>query len=149
MAYLILTAAGLTFLFSWYILYRMTTFVDKYVSKPEFGILPFRQSTIHNFGKIYMPTNEQFNKAFKNISNNMNSHPSSLNKIKVIVFGNTAYWVHENIFYSAEIDEFGEIKTENARPIEVDGMSEKEIDLLMSILDDLRGDENDGSSSGN
>mgnify|MGYP003331392437 FL=1 len=65
------------------------------------------------------------------------------------MFGNTAYWVHENIFYSAEIDEFGEIKTENARPIEVDGMSEKEIDLLMSILDDLKGDENDGSSSGN
>lgn len=148
MIYFILFISVLTFCFSWYILYKMTIFVDKYVSRPSASYIPFRQSTVHGFNKQYMPTNQQINKALNDLSPMYADMGNDKNKIKVIIFNNMAYWIHENIFYSSQLKPNGDIDAETARPINVEGMSEKEVDLLMSILDDLRGQEDDGSSSG-
>jgi hypothetical protein len=89
-----------------------------------------------------------------NINNN-NKPPSQLTKlkerdmIKVIVMGNLAYWVSENIFYVAEAID-GEVIPQTAQPVDTNSMSRKDLDKMLFILDSLKnGKKNDSSSAGN
>jgi len=59
------------------------------------------------------------------------------NIIKVAIYRNTAYWVLNNVIYKAEIDEYGNIKHENAEEIDVFKLSEKEVNNLLTILDSM------------
>jgi len=59
------------------------------------------------------------------------------NSISVAIVENKAYWVHENIFYCANINNFGKIDTDNAKPIDVFSLSKKETKQLLTILDSL------------
>lgn len=149
MVYLILGISLLTFLFSWYIIYRMTLYVEKYLRKPDESYIRFRQSTIHGFVRRYMPTNGEITELIETGKSIMNHPSNDKNKVKVIVMGNTAYWIHNNQFYSSSLTENGEIDMDAAKPVTADGMSKEEIDVLMNIVDDLRSREDDGSSSGN
>jgi hypothetical protein len=73
----------------------------------------------------------------------------SKNAIKVMAIEDKAYWVANNIFYSADlIDNMPDFL--NAQPIDTENMSQEELDKLMFVLDNLRrGLEDDSSSSGN
>jgi len=89
-----------------------------------------------------------------NINNN-EKPPSQLTKrrerdmIKVIVMGNLAYWVSENIFYVAEAID-GEVIPQTAKPVDTNSMSRKDLDKMLFILDSLKnGKKNDSSSAGN
>ena len=62
----------------------------------------------------------------------------SSQSINVAIVNNNAYWVHENIFYVANIDQDGRIETENAEPVDVFSLSEKETKNLLKILDSLK-----------
>ena len=149
MVYFILGISILTFLFSWYILYKMTNFVDKHIARPGGAYVKFRQSTIHGFVRRYMPTNGEINELIQT-GKSVRSHPSNdKNRVKVIVVDNTAYWIHDNQFYTSSVKEDGEIDLDAAVPVTADNMSEEEINVLMNIVDDLRRKEDDGSSSGN
>jgi hypothetical protein len=69
--------------------------------------------------------------------------------IKVIVMGNLAYWVSENIFYVAEAVD-GEVIPETAEPVDTNSMSRRDLDKMLFILDSLKnGKKNDSSSAGN
>ena len=70
--------------------------------------------------------------------------------VKIIVIDNKAYWVKENIFYTAETEN-GNIIPETARPVDTADMSKKDIDKMLFILDNLgKGKRRDDSSgSGN
>ena len=57
--------------------------------------------------------------------------------VKVAIYKNTAYWVLNNVIYRAEIDEYGNIKHENAEEIDVFKLSEKEVNNLLTILDSI------------
>ena len=149
MVYFIFGISLLTFCFSWYILYKMTIFVDNYVSKPGAGLVPFRQSTIHGFAERYMPTNQQINKVLNDLDQLYQSPYGNEQRVKVIVTGDKAYWIHNNVFYSSLLTPNGEIDKDTSKPITTEGLSKEEIDILMEILDDLRRQENDDSSSGN
>jgi hypothetical protein len=48
-----------------------------------------------------------------------------------------AYCVHNNTFYVAEINDLGEIDTDNAKKIDVFSLSNKEAKNLLKILDSL------------
>ncbi len=60
-----------------------------------------------------------------------------ITSVSVAIVNNKAYWVHNNIFYSASIDSSGEIDTDNAKPVDPFSMSEKETKKLLKILDSL------------
>jgi hypothetical protein len=69
--------------------------------------------------------------------------------IKIIVIDNKAYWVKDNVFYSADTDN-GDIVSPTAEPVDISTMSKKDIDKMLFILDNLRkGIQNDSGSSGN
>jgi len=89
-----------------------------------------------------------------NINNN-EKPPSQLTKrrerdmIKVIVMGNLAYWVSENIFYVAEAIDV-EVIPQTAKPVDTNSMSRRDLDKMLFILDSLKnGKKNDSSSAGN
>lgn len=56
--------------------------------------------------------------------------------INVAIFNDKAYWVHENIFYEADIIN-NEINKESSRPVNVFEMSSYDISKMLFILDNL------------
>jgi hypothetical protein len=57
--------------------------------------------------------------------------------INVVIEDKKAYWVFENCFYQASIDEGGRIETENAVKIDPFSLSETETKKLFLILDSI------------
>lgn len=62
-----------------------------------------------------------------------------LNKdsVNVAIVNKKAYWVSNNTFYVAKIDEEGHIDTENAKEVDVFSLSNREASNLLKILDSL------------
>lgn len=56
--------------------------------------------------------------------------------IRVAVYEEKAYWVHDNIFYESEITREPDFET--ARPIDTMLLDPKELGNLLTILDDLK-----------
>ena len=55
--------------------------------------------------------------------------------IRVAVYDDKAYWVHNNVFYESEITREPDFET--ARPIDIMSMSNREIKKLLVILDEI------------
>jgi hypothetical protein len=66
--------------------------------------------------------------------------------IKIIVIDSKAYWIKDNIFYSAETRS-GDIVEHTTKPVNVSTMSKKDMDKMLFILDNLRKGKNDDSGS--
>jgi thymidine kinase len=81
------------------------------------------------------------NSLFQNIKKNkkFSQMHKLLNKdsVDVAIVDKNAYWVHNNTFYVAEINDLGEIDTDNAKKIDVFSLSNKEAKNLLKILDSL------------
>ena len=56
------------------------------------------------------------------------------NIIRVAIVEKKAYWVHDNVFYEAEVID-GEINNNDAKPIDATNLSQSQIKKLMDILD--------------
>ena len=56
--------------------------------------------------------------------------------ISVAVIEDKAYWVINNMFYQADIID-GEVDKNSSRPVDAFKMSSKEINKMLSILDNL------------
>ena len=68
--------------------------------------------------------------------------------IKVIVLGNEAYWISNNIFYVAEAIN-GEVQRHTAKPIDTSTLSKGDLDKMLFILDSLKdGKRDDRGGSG-
>ena len=132
--------AVLTFITSWFILRVIRKNAQKGFSKTL-----YRQSDMHKLLKYFFSLN---------ITNDKNP-VSQLTKrrekdmIRVIVIGDLAYWVSDNIFYVAEAVN-GEIIPQTAEPVDTNSMTRKDLDKMLFILDRLKnGNKNDSSSAGN
>jgi hypothetical protein len=139
MQYLI--ASGLTLIVSWAIL-----IVIKKKNNKKYSYLPYRQSDMHNILKYFFSLNEKekakpLSQFHKRLEEGM---------LKVIVVGNEAYWVVDNVFYVADAFE-NQVDPETARPVNVENMSKPDMEKMLFILDSLKDGEveNDRSSSGN
>ena len=139
MQYLI--ASGLTLVVSWAIL-----IVIKKKNNKKYSYLPYRQSDMHNILKYFFSLNEKekvkpLSQFHKRLEEGM---------LKVIVVGNEAYWVVDNVFYVADAFE-NQVDPETARPVNVENMSKPDMEKMLFILDSLKDGEveNDRSSSGN
>ena len=134
-------ASGLTLIVSWAIL-----IVIKKKNNKRYSYLSYRQSDMHNILKYFFSLNEKekakpLSQFHKRLEEGM---------LKVIVVGNEAYWVVNNVFYVA--DAFNnQVDPETARPVNVENMSKPDMEKMLFILDSLKDGEieNDRSSSGN
>jgi hypothetical protein len=130
----------LTFVVSWAILRVIRKNTQKGFSKTLYS-----QSDMHKLLKYFFSLNIITDE----------KHPSQLTKrrerdmIRVIVMGDLAYWVSDNIFYVAEAIN-GEVIPQTAEPVDTNSMSRKDLDKMLFILDSLKnGNKNDSSSAGN
>jgi hypothetical protein len=57
--------------------------------------------------------------------------------IRVAIQDNNAYWVIDNILYTANVSRDGRILNENAERVNVFDLSEKEVNNLLSIIDTI------------
>jgi hypothetical protein len=55
--------------------------------------------------------------------------------VRVAVYDEKAYWVYENVFYESDVTREPDFTT--ARPIDTMSMSPKQLNKLLSILDEL------------
>jgi hypothetical protein len=114
-------------------------------AKKDFSKVLYSQSDMHRLLKYFF-----------SLQINVNEKPESqLTKrveksmIRIIVVGNSAYWVSDNIFYVADAVD-GQVIPETAEPVDTNSMSRKDLDKMLFILDSLKnGKKNDSSSAGN
>jgi hypothetical protein len=99
-------------------------------------------------------THELFKYFFAIDSSNQKKRLSQLTNhieksmIKVMVIGQEAYWVSDNIFFVANAIN-GEVEAGSAKPVDIDNMSKNDMNKMLFILDNLQnGSNNDSGSAG-
>lgn len=94
----------------------------------------FRQSTLYRIIKDFIPEQAMP----KNIKNTQLSIHSRTGKIKFVEApDHRAYWIDNNVFYSAAIVN-GEFDPSTATPVDTINASKNKIKELLLILDSLR-----------
>ena len=94
------------------------------------------QSTIHNKIKHIIPKNVKRSAETKSQSRNFISE----RMIKIVAVDDKAYWVKDNIFFTAEVVD-GKIDPETTHEINTINMSKMDIDRMLFILDKLKDDD--------
>ena len=95
--------------------------------------IKYRQSDVHEMIKSVIPK-QRFEKpkfitqSQKHVQKNM---------LKVVIEKDKAYWILDNVFYTANTIN-GRIDEDTAKPLDIENMSTKELDNMLSILDDLK-----------
>ena len=96
--------------------------------------LSFSQSGIHNAIKDLLPKNSELRKKAVSQSRKHDKEKS----IRVIYTPDQkAYWVVQNTFYCADLIN-GQLDPSTGKPVETDGLSKKDIEKLLFILDNLK-----------
>jgi hypothetical protein len=106
----------------------------------------YRQSSIYEMVKDVVPK-QRFDKpkvitqSQKHIQKNM---------LRVVIAEGSAYWILNNVFYTANAIN-GRVDEETIKPLDIQNMPTKELDKMLSILDDLKQGvgPNDSSGTGN
>ena len=120
-------AVGLTFVLSLAIIKFSIKRSMKSMKK-----IKYSQSHIYEKTRYFMPVHkhkesELLSQSMKHVQEHM---------IKIIVIDSKAYWVKDNIFYTAETSN-GTVIPETAKPVNTSDMSKKDIDKMLFILDNL------------
>ena len=116
---------------------RRMVFLDKH---------KYRQSSIYEMIKDVIPK-QMFDKpkvitqSQKHIQKNM---------LRVVITEGKAYWILDNVFYTANAIN-GRVDEQTIKPLDIENMTTKELDKVLSILDDLKQGvgPNDSGSAGN
>ena len=132
---------GLTLLSYWSIIKisnkRRMTFLNKN---------KYRQSSIYEMVKDVVPK-QRFDKP--KVITQSQRHIQK-NMLRVVIADGSAYWILNNVFYTANAVN-GRVDEETIQPLDIENMPTKELDKMLSILDDLKQGvgPNDSSSTGN
>lgn len=125
-----------------YLIIAMLTFsVSSYIIKKnakirERGIKTAMrsQSTVYNKTKQFIPKDL---KNREHVSQSMNH--SNKFMVKVMVIDDNAYWVKDNVFFTADVKD-GSVMPETTRQVDTLDMSKQDIDKMIFILDKLKDD---------
>jgi len=136
-----LLVIGLTLLSYWSIIKISNKRRMIFLSKNK-----YRQSSIYEMVKDVVPK-QRFDKpkvitqSQKHIQKNM---------LRVVIAEGSAYWILNNVFYTANAIN-GRVDEETIKPLDIENMPTKELDKMLSILDDLKQGvgPNDSSGTGN
>lgn len=112
------------------------------VHKKSFSQVVGSQTDVHNLTKVFMANNTKTKKVSQ-----IKKYEDS-NRIDVLVMGDQAYWVSNNVFYTGEVID-GQIDHDTTKPIDILNMKKEEIDKMLFILDSLKnGSKNDFGGTG-
>jgi len=136
-----LLVIGLTLIASWSIIKISNKKRMMFLGKHK-----YRQSYIYEITKNIVPK-QVFDKpkvitqSEKHIQKNM---------LKVVITEGKAYWILNNVFYTANAIS-GRVDEETIETLDIENMPTKELDKMLSILDDLKQGvgPNDSGSTGN
>lgn len=128
---------GLTLVIAWSII-KITT-KKRY---NRFGKVLHSQNDLYNILKNMFDSDVDVTKTAKSQSKNYRES----NMVRVLIVGNRAYWVKDNIFYVADADGDAPIP-ETAEPVDTSQMSKKDIEKMLFILDNLKDGNIDDSGS--
>ena len=139
MEYLLIV--GLTFVVSWSIIKISNKKRGRFLSK-----IRYRQSNIYEMVKDVIPK-EMFDKP--KVITQSQKHVQK-NMLKVVITEGRAYWILDNVFYTANAIN-GRVDESTVEPLDIENLSKKDLNKMLSILDDLRKgmESNDSGSSGN
>ena len=106
----------------------------------------YRQSFIYEMVKDVVPK-QRFDKP--KVITQSQRHIQK-NMLRVVIADGSAYWILNNVFYTANAIN-GRVDEETIKPLDIENMPTKELDKMLSILDDLKQGvgPNDSSSTGN
>ena len=106
----------------------------------------YRQSSIYEMVKDVIPK-QSFDKP--KVITQSQRHIQK-NMLRVVIAEGSAYWILDNVFYTANAIN-GRVDEETIKPLDIENMPIKELDKMLSILDDLKQGvgPNDSSSTGN
>jgi len=106
----------------------------------------YRQSSIFEMVKDVVPK-QRFDKP--KVITQSQRHIQK-NMLRVVIADGSAYWILNNVFYTANAIN-GRVDEETIKPLDIENMPTKELDKMLSILDDLKQGvgPNDSGSSGN
>jgi hypothetical protein len=106
----------------------------------------YRQSYIYEMVKDVLPK-QRFDKP--KVITQSQRHIQK-NMLRVVIAEGNAYWILNNVFYTANAIN-GRVDEETIKPLDIENMPVKELDKMLSILDDLKQGvgPNDSSGTGN
>jgi hypothetical protein len=106
----------------------------------------YRQSSIYEMVKDVVPK-QRFDKP--KVITQSQRHIQK-NMLRVVIAEGSAYWILNNVFYTANAVN-GRVDEETIKPLDIENMPIKELDKMLSILDDLKQGvgPNDSGSTGN
>ena len=106
----------------------------------------YRQSSIFEMVKDVVPK-QRFDKP--KVITQSQRHIQK-NMLRVVIADGSAYWILNNVFYTANAIN-GRVDEETIKPLDIENMPVRELDKMLSILDDLKQGvgPNDSSSTGN
>jgi len=106
----------------------------------------YRQSSIYEMVKDVVPK-QRFDKP--KVITQSQRHIQK-NMLRVVIADGSAYWILNNVFYTANAIN-GRVDEETIKPLDIENMPVKELDKMLSILDDLKQGvgPNDSSGTGN
>ena len=106
----------------------------------------YRQSSIYEMVKDVVPK-QSFDKP--KVITQSQRHIQK-NMLRVVIADGSAYWILNNVFYTANAIN-GRVDEETIKPLDIENMPVKELDKMLSILDDLKQGvgPNDSGSTGN
>jgi len=136
-----LLVIGLTLLSYWSIIKISNKKRMIFLSKNK-----YRQSSIYEMVKDIIPK-QRFDKP--KVITQSQRHIQK-NMLRVVIADGSAYWILNNVFYTANAVN-GRVDEETIKPLDIENMPTKELDKMLSILDDLKQGvgPNDSSSTGN
>jgi hypothetical protein len=106
----------------------------------------YSQSHVHNLVAPLLPPASAYRKKIISQSTKHENNTS----IKVIMMDDSAYWIKDNTFYCAKIDESGTVDKETTSVVDTMTMDKVQLDKMLFIMDKLReGLYDDSGGSGN
>lgn len=111
------------------------------MNRRSFAKVVFTQSSIHQVVKHFIPK-DLFELPI--VISQSKKHVEK-NSVKVMLVEDQAYWVHNNMFYTADLIE-GFVDAETTKAVDVNNMSKRDIDKMLFILDSLKNGSSDDSS---
>lgn len=127
------------------ILYLVTKLLSFNNFSDELPVL--RQSSVHEIVKPLIPEETKIRP--KPIINRQSRKHEDRTNVRVIIMDNQAYWIRDNVFYTAELNG-QEIQKETTKAVDIMTMDKVQLDKMLFIMDKLReGSENDRGSTGN
>jgi hypothetical protein len=106
----------------------------------------YKQSSIYEMVKDVIPK-QRFDKP--KVITQSQRHIQK-NMLRVVIAEGNAYWIVNNVFYTANAIN-GRVDEKTIKPLDIENMPTKELNKMLSILDDLKQGvgPNDSSSTGN